>query len=366
MKYLFAIKSLAVAGGAERVLCTIMNELSERNHEISVVTFDAENQPPFYPVTDRVVRYNLEIGDSQRPAQLLDTLKRMGALRALVTGLQPTMVVGFMHSVYVPLALAMMGTGVPLIGSEHTDREHYRSRRVQLLLIAAVTPLLKEITVLSESIRKGYPRRVRDKMTVIPNPVHNELKQRIGAREKHRKVLLNVGSLDSQKDQETLVRAFHRIAEEWPDWDLKIFGEGPLRGELTALVTRLGLNDRVRLPGITRDIESEYQDSDVFVSSSRYEAFGLVMVEAMSHALPVIGFSDCSGAVELIENGFNGYLVPPGNNRVEALSKTLPLLFGDEDLRERMGGCGAQKVLTMATTSGIADLWEVMLGRHAS
>jgi hypothetical protein len=98
---------------------------------------------------------------------------------------------------------------------------------------------------------------------------------------KKRRWLLNVGRLYPQKDQAVLLQAFAKIAPEYPDWDLKIVGEGPLRSMLESLVRHLNLEARVFMPGIISDLSEIYQGADLFVTSSRYESFGLATAEAM-------------------------------------------------------------------------------------
>jgi len=266
---------------------------------------------------------------------------------------------------FVPLALALIGLGIPVVGSEHIVPEHYRSRPLELALFISAAPLLCKVTVLSETIRARYPRSIRRRMVTMPNPVIPLTDQVRSTGDKRRYILLSVGRLDAQKDQATLLRAFSRIFALYPEWDLKIVGDGPLRDSLFAQVVELGLVDRVVLPGVTRDIATEYLGADVFVLPSRYEALGLVTVEAMSCALPVVGFADCSGTNELIEDGVSGYLVEPGEDRAESLALALAQLFADPALRQRMGMAGAHAVARMSSVASIGDRWEKLFAMLA-
>jgi glycosyltransferase involved in cell wall biosynthesis len=361
MKLLFAIKSLTAIGGAERVFCVLVGELIRRGHEVIVVTFDRPGTPSFYPLNVSVRRLDLGIGNTGQRARFIETLCRIAELRNVVKSERPYVAVGFMHSMFVPLSLALIGLRVPVVGSEHIVPEHYGSRPLEFALFMISAPLLCKITVLSEAIRDRYPRLIRRRMIAMPNPVIAASGRARPADDKPCYILLSVGRLDPQKDQATLIQAFRNLAATWPEWNLKILGEGPLRGELLAKVESLGLEGRVILPGATSNIAAEYRDADVFVLPSRYEAFGLVTVEAMSYGLPVVGFADCSGTNELIEDGINGYLVVPAADRVASLAQVLARLFGDPSLRLRMGESGMRKVTRMGSIFSVGDLWENLL-----
>lgn len=362
MKLIFAIKRLASSvGGAERVLCTVCSALAARGHEVVIVTFDPRGGAPFYPLDDRVRRLDLSIGDSSQPAAMLDTLRRMQALRRTVLAERPDVAVGFMHSMFVPLAFALVGTAIPVLGSEHIVPEHYRSRPLQYILLIAAAPLLAKVTVLSEVILSRYPRLIRERMVTMPNPVETvSIVAEVGSMKKSF-ILLSVGRLDPQKDHATLLRAFAQIAPTFPEWHLRIIGEGSLRDKLEHLMESLDLQEKVTMPGVTAAIDEEYRAAEAFVIPSRYEAFGLVTAEAMSHGLPVVGFADCPGTNELINDDRTGLLVIPGIDRAHSLARTLSGLMADPDLRRRLGNAGRQAIDERFSLRHVCDLWEGLL-----
>jgi GalNAc-alpha-(1->4)-GalNAc-alpha-(1->3)-diNAcBac-PP-undecaprenol alpha-1,4-N-acetyl-D-galactosaminyltransferase len=366
MKLLFCIKQLHNAvGGAERVLCTICSELAERGHQVTVVSFDPPGSQPFYPLDARVRRVTLAIGDARRSAGLVETLRRMAALRTLARAEQPDVAVGFMHSMFVPMAVALAGLRLPLVGSEHIVPDHYRSRPLQYLLLVATAPMLAAMTVLSEAIRQRYPAIVARRMRAVPNPVSlpsgngrgaNAMMDATPAR-----VLLSVGRLDAQKDHATLLHAFARLAPRHPGWRLRILGEGALRPMLEQLIDTLGLGTLVQMPGVTDRIDDEYRCAAAFVLSSRYESFGLATAEAMSHGLPVVGFADCPGTNELIEDCHTGLLVQPGADRAAALAAALDGLLADAARRQQLGAAGRAAIASRFSAGRVGDIWEQML-----
>ena len=216
---------------------------------------------------------------------------------------------------------------------------------------------IKKITVLSSSIIESYSPVLRPKMCAIPNPVHPaETLSDPAGKDAKRKIILNVGRLTDQKDQETLIRAFARLADDEPDWDLRIVGEGELRNRLEEVVRELNLQERVCLPGITSEIEQEYQAAHIFALPSVYESFGLATAEAMAHGLPTIGFSSCPGTNELIVQGKSGLLVE-GETRVDAFAHGLKQLMADEKLRVDLGREGL-KTVEQFHPDAIAQIWE--------
>lgn len=362
MKLVFAIKRLEnAAGGAERVLCLVCSALAARGHGVTVVSFDRPGGASFYRLDERVRWIQLAIGDTQRTARFTETVHRMFALRRTVAGIRPDVVVAFMHSMFVPAAFALAGTRIPLIGSEHIVPEHYRSRPLQWALLNMAAPVLAGMTVLSEAVRAQYPTWIGRRMTVMPNPVAGTPPGTDVEANEREPLILNVGRLDPQKDQATLVQAFVQVAKEFPDWRLRIVGEGTLRPELQRLVEQLGLAPKVSLPGLVREIDAEYRRAGIFAMPSRYESFGLATAEAMAHGLPVVGFDDCPGTNELVTDGETGILVRGNGDRSEAMAGGLRKLMSDRERRQAYGRAGRSQARRMFDLDSVCDRWEQLL-----
>ena len=132
MKLMFVIKTMTHGtGGAERVLSQITSELCGLGHEVSLVTFDSLGQKPFYALDERIRRIDLGLGDPQKKSGVAITLKRISALRRTARSEQPDAVIAFMHSAFVPAAFAFVGTGIPVIGSEHIVPAYYDRRKLE-------------------------------------------------------------------------------------------------------------------------------------------------------------------------------------------------------------------------------------------
>jgi glycosyltransferase involved in cell wall biosynthesis len=364
----FMIKALGNAGGgAERVLVDVANGLAQRGHRISVITCDPVGTPSYYPLSPGIDLVQLDSGDTEKSSGLWQFLRRLRSYRRVLKARQPDVAVAFMHSSYIPAGAALLGTGIPLIASEHIGPEHYRSRLIERLLLQLTPVFADAITVVSEQIRMSYNRWLRRKMVVAHNPVSFNARTRTVANaggESDCKILLSVGRMTEQKNQTCLIEAFGRIAGQFPEWRLRIAGDGPLRNALMAQIERLGLAERVQLPGNIADIGAEYENADLFVLPSRYESFGLATAEAILHGVPAVGFAGCPGTNELIRPGENGLLVE-GNGDVDALAATLSMLMGNPDRLKRLRNSPTQWLQDAYGLNQVLDVWETLLVPHA-
>jgi glycosyltransferase involved in cell wall biosynthesis len=150
------------------------------------------------------------------------------------------------------------------------------------------------------------------------------------------------------------------LADEFPDWKLRILGNGVLRSEIETEVERLGLQDRVSLPGVVADVASEMAGASFFALASRYESFGLVFAEAMACGKASVAFADCQGANEIIDHNETGLLVE-GVNRVEAMADGLRRLMVNAEERDRMGTLARQSVSRRFSIDLVCARWDQVL-----
>ena len=355
MTTIFAIKSLStLGGGAERVFAQIVNGLAKRGRDIKIVTFGSAGSGSFYPISEHIPRRDL----GSKTGGFVDPI----TLRRGILALDPRLVVAFMPSSYVPVSFALLGSGVPVIASEHNVPERYRRTVMKWSMLNASALTTRRYTAVSEQMRDSYPWWVRRKMIVVPNPVSesSSVLADVGGTPNGKR-LLAVGRLHPQKDHITLIRAFARIAEDFPDWHLRILGEGDERARLETEIRKLEVTERVQLPGAVGSMAEEYAAAQLYVIPSLYESQGLATVEAMAHGLPAIGFADCPGTNQIIIDGQTGTLVSPEPSRQEALSAELARLMGDEGLRRSLaGGALAQDHGPKLET--VLDLWDSLIG----
>jgi len=362
MKIIFAIKNLSSAvGGAERVFCEVASGLVNRGHEIIVLTFDSIGSSSFYHLDSKIKKIEIAIGDSSSPANFLESFSRLKLLRKVIKEEKPNAVVGFMHSIYIILAFALNGISIPIIASEHIVIDHYRRKPFQFALLCISSFLIKKYTVLSYSIKERYPYFIKKKMNVIPNPIKDFEIVNSSKKANKRKIILNIGRLEHQKDHLTLIKAFAKIESSFPDWDLIIIGDGSLKNKIKKEIDFLNLNKRIFLKGFTKKIDSVYIQADIFVVSSLYESFGLVTAEAMSSGLPCIGFADCPGTNELIINDRTGLLVNNFGDRSSSLAEGLKILLADTRYRIKLGKESKKFINTKFSKDEIINSWEKLI-----
>ena len=367
MRFVFAVKSMNTAGGgAERVLAEVVNGLAARGHELSVVTFDGAGSS-FYPLSDAVQRHDLEVGRVGKPTPRGELVAALPRLRRTVVSLRPDVVVGFMHSMFVPLGLALLGSGLPMVASEHVGMHHYRTVPLQRALLEAVPWLAVASTIPSDEVRAAFPPRLRRRMVTIQNPVASPQadgseRPRSGQRNP---TVLAVGRFFVEKNHKDLIAAFSQAATDFDGWTLRLAGDGELREELERQVRELGLSAKVQFAGTVRDIASEYAHADIVAVPSLHESFGLVTAEALAAGRPVVGFADCPGTRELVEHERNGLLVGVEPDRASALAAGLRRLMADEELRDRLGEAGPASI-DRFSPGRVVDRWEQLLLRCAS
>jgi glycosyltransferase involved in cell wall biosynthesis len=173
-------------------------------------------------------------------------------------------------------------------------------------------------------------------------------------------VVVAAGRLNGQKGFDRLIDAFALVLREEPSWRLRIYGDGSARPELEQQIAALGVGSSVSLEGTTSAMGEELARGSVFALSSRFEGFGMVIVEAMSKGLAVVSFDCPRGPGEIISDGVDGLLVP--NDDVEGFAAALLSVIRDADLRRRLGAAGVERARSFSVEA-VGARWDAFFDR---
>jgi GalNAc-alpha-(1->4)-GalNAc-alpha-(1->3)-diNAcBac-PP-undecaprenol alpha-1,4-N-acetyl-D-galactosaminyltransferase len=355
------IASLA-GGGAARVATALARHWARDGREPAIVTLGPAAAED-YLLAPGVRRLALDVLGPSRGALdgALRSARRIAALRAALRGLQPDVVVSFIHATNVLAILAAAGSGIPVVVSERSDPRLDAVGPAWEALRRALYPRARAVVVQTESVA-GWARAFCRRVHVIPNPVEPSALRADPAGGTGPWRLVALGRLAPEKGFDLLVEAFARVAPDHPAWSLTILGEGPERPRLEARARALRVEHRLHLPGRTADPASQLAAAHAFALPSRREGFPNALLEAMSCGLPAAAFACPSGPAEIITDGEDGLLVPPGS--VPGLSAALARLMSDRDARERLGE-RAREVMVRYAPGRIVARWSALLDGEA-
>lgn len=364
-------RGIGVWGGGEKQFYEISRKMSERGHEVTILTCRFPGQPP-HEMQNGIRIYRMGLTrDPKRGGEARRTLWPVFSY-ILKTGIKVrSFPVDLIHcNAYFPIFSGKIGTTlrqIPMVRTFHdvfSFRGMVESQRSIVwgslgYLVNLLSARVSDESVIAVSIqckekliKMGVPE---EKITVIPNGVNIKLFDSIRVKKIPRQILY-VGRLVNYKHVNWLIMAFKHVVGEVQDAKLKIVGDGPERLKLERLVKKLKLVDKVVFTGLTptyEDVVKYYKESEVFVLPSTFEGEGIVLKEAMAAYLPVIGIRvKGSGVLNLIKDGKNGYLVNPG--RPDFIAEKIIQLLQDRQKRERMGKWG-RKFVEKFDWDGIAE-----------
>ncbi len=362
MKLLIFIHSLH-SGGAERVTANLANHWAEKGWQVTVLTLTS-TALDFYKLHPAVQRIALDVASESGSAlaALRNNLRRVRALRRVLKQRRPDVALAMMSTANILLALASLGLkDVATVGSERTYPPRIPLGRAWGLLRTYSYGHLDAMVALTDESAVWLHQHTRARLIpVIPNAViwpmpEQAPRLQIPEPVEGLRTLLAVGRMSEEKGFARLIAVFHRLAPNFPDWELVILGDGPDRQTLEAQITATGLGGRVHLPGRAGNVGQWYAAADLYVMSSRFEGFPNTLVEAMAHGLPAVSFDCDTGPRDIIRHGIDGLLVPVENEA--ALEMALRQLMANDALRSQLG-VKTQEVRQRFSMELVAKRWE--------
>lgn len=350
-KICYCAPAIYSAGGVERVVSVKASFFAEVYHyDVTIIVTEGKKRDCFFPLSDKVKVVNLNLGFEELWKvsfikkvflYLNKQFKYRRMLRSELMRLRPDITISVLRREIN--FLNSIPDGSRKIGELHVNRSNYRnftsrdSNFVKRLFARFwMNDLLKHLqkldrmVVLTEDAKKDWPEL--SNVTLIPDPIPFKVDQVSTLSSKR---VVSIGRYAYEKGNDLLLKAWAKVEKSCKDWSLDIYGMGnqtPYR----ALMLELGIDEtRCHLHGSLTDVIDAYLNSSVFTLPSRFEGFGLVIIEAMACGVPIVAFDCENGPRNIITNNQNGILVPPFN--VNEYAESLLRLMRDDQLRAQMG-----------------------------
>ena len=350
-KIVFCTPALYSAGGVERVVSFKASYFAEQlGYDVTIIVTEGRGRDCYFPLSDKVKVINLELGFEElwrasfmKKVFLYLSKQRQykRLLKAELMRIRPDFTISMLRREIN--FLTDIQDGSMKIGELHVNRANYRNFEVndtnlvkslfaKFWMKSLVGKLrhLDRLVLLTDKGKSDWPELAN--VTVIPDPI--PLQTEVVSQLKEKRVV-TIGRYAYQKGYDLLLHIWSEVEKKFPDWSLSIYGMGN-QSQYSQLMKNLGIDaQRCLLNGPVNDVSKIYGESSVFVLSSRFEGFGLVLAEAMSCGVPVVSFDSPYGPSDIITDGVDGFLIKDWNEK--AFADKVCLLIEEADLRQRMG-----------------------------
>lgn len=331
MKICIIIGDITQKAGTERAVSSLCNGLLKyfpSDYEITIISvFSNFEDKPFYPLNSKV-----KITHLNKPFQY-NSLTKIFWYFDLIQKVEKInkkekfdYVLGTVYVFNVLLSLITRGSQTKTIACEHEIYE-YPSKFAQIVR-NQVYAKFDKVVLLTQAEKNKFS--FLKNAVIIPNSLPFVSNKKSNGTAKQ---IIAVGRLTYQKGFDILIEIMKKVHQQAPDWKLNIYGEGDDFNALQYQVEAEELTHIVHLKGSTQNIADKYAENSIFVLTSRWESFGLVILEAMNSGLPVVSF-DCDGPKSIIKDCENGFLVPRFNT--DEFANQMLQLINNTEKRQKM------------------------------
>lgn len=335
MKLLYITNGIKGAGGLERVLAVKASFLAEKmGYEVHILVLNQENDTYFYEFSDKIKVHSISV--SGNPIRYLRMYS--SGIQSCVASLQPDIISvcdDGLKGFFLPLLIKAKG----IVYERHVSKIvelgpnpsiiKRLATSVKFFLMNQLAKKFHRFVVLTQDNLKEWNGK---NVVVISNPLSFYPEQSSNL---DTKKVIAVGKQGFQKGYDRLLKSWAIVNKHHPDWSLEIYGKFDSSQKLNLLAENLNISNSVRFFEPEKNIQSKYLDSSIYVMSSRYEGFGMVLIEAMACGVPCVSFDCPCGPSDIITNDVDGFLVQNGDN--EAFAFKIIQLIEDKDLRVKFG-----------------------------
>lgn len=317
MNILFLEGDMSRRGGTERMTAVLANALS-KYHNVRVCSLQLKENTVFFALDEAVEHFTLKETSGK-----LGIVRRIREIRRIVRNAQIDWIINVDVGMCVYGIPAARGTRAKVITWEHANFFNNWNSRLFPLFRKYAARRSDALVVLTQRDRENYQSHIRTKRPIyaIANPVtRHAFRYDTGSR-----TILSAGLLLPIKGYDKAIQAAEKVLPAHPDWRWVICGEGPEREKLERQIAEAGLQDQVLLPGTVSNMDQQYQKAALYVMTSHMEGLPMVLLEAKSWGLPIVSFDIMTGPSDIVQDGVNGYLVPPDD--VETLAKRIEELI---------------------------------------
>ena len=312
-------------GGAERVLSSIANKFSDKNHEVTIVTL--YNDDVNYPINKEINVVHLVSIKENRIMRFFNTVFK---LRSFIKSCDFDIMISFLSNINIYSLISKVGIDIPIIISERNDPNREPATVMRRFARNFIYRFADGVIFQTEDAKSYFSKKIQSKSTIILNPLFMDMPTY--SFEKTKNKICTVSRLSNQKNLKLLINSFSDFSRTHKDYTLDIYGDGEERHNLEEHILSQKIKN-VTFHGFTENVHSQIIDSKIFVLSSDYEGLPNALIESLCIGIPCIATdSPIGGCRFLIDNGVNGLLIEPGNK--EQLVNGLEMLVNDGTLRE--------------------------------
>lgn len=361
MKLLYFTLNIHALGGYSRIVIDKINWLADHGYEVTICDILRTDIVPAYPLDNRVrtIRGDI-VGTSgnlwHKFKEMFLAYKRM---KNVIQEVSPDVIINA-HSPRVTWMLLFV-TNIPKIVEIHLSRiaiEGYGDKSAVSKNISYVYKFIRKwiyskydkFVVLTHEDEKAWGMK---NCITIPNFTNMSTKETMPSSLMSNKII-TTARLVVQKRLDLMIEVWGLLSKRYPDWSVDVYGDGPERSKLHALIDQKGIGQSFHLLGSTMDVKEKLQQSSIFCFTSEYEGFGIVIIEAMQMGLPVVSF-EYSGIHDIIKNGENGIIIPFGD--VDAFAEALASLMDSKEKMFAIRNNALRSVLKFEKTS-VMNSWD--------
>lgn len=354
MKFLYITNGTNGAGGLERVLSIKASFFAEQyDYEVHILVLNEMHKNGFYEFSNKIKFHSIKVGGN--PLQYLQAYRK--GIQLLVDDIQPDIISvcdDGLKAFFIPQFLR---TRAKLMYERHVSKliearegQSFFKKlmiRSKWILMEKLGQSFSKFIVLTEGNKNEWPSLRNLEVISNPLPFYPEQSSLLDS-----KTVICVGKISYQKGQDLLVKAWESVFAKHSDWQLHLYGK-----ENTEVLDTDVLDKNIHHFPPVKDIEQKYLESSLYVMSSRFEGFGMVLIEAMACGVPCVSFNCDYGPSDIISDKKDGLLVDKGN--IDQLAEKILILIENSELRKQFGNSAKQNVKKYEIDA-IAAQWDTL------